>query len=50
MEMIDAFNISREEDVGVIILTGAGDQAFCSGGDQKFEVMVDTLAKTTFHV
>ncbi|PQG37979.1 1,4-dihydroxy-2-naphthoyl-CoA synthase [Enterococcus faecalis] len=36
MEMIDAFNISRDkEDVGVIILTGAGDQAFCSGGDQK---------------
>lgn len=51
MEMIDAFNISRDkEDVGVIILTGAGDQAFCSGGDQKFEVMVGTLAKTTFHV
>ena len=45
MEMIDAFNISRDkEDVGVIILTGAGDQAFCSGGDQKFEVMVGTLA------
>ncbi|MEN8761293.1 MAG: 1,4-dihydroxy-2-naphthoyl-CoA synthase [Thiogranum sp.] len=22
-------------DIGVIILTGAGDQAFCSGGDQK---------------
>ena len=35
MEMIDAFNISRDkEDVGVIILTGAGDQAFCSGGEQ----------------
>ncbi|MFD2307447.1 1,4-dihydroxy-2-naphthoyl-CoA synthase [Enterococcus termitis] len=36
MEMIDAFNISRDkQDVGVIILTGAGDKAFCSGGDQK---------------
>ena len=36
MEMIDAFNISRDkEDVGVIILTGAGDQAFCSGGDNQ---------------
>lgn len=22
-------------DIGVIVLTGAGDQAFCSGGDQK---------------
>ncbi|RST98920.1 1,4-dihydroxy-2-naphthoyl-CoA synthase [Vagococcus vulneris] len=35
-EMIDAFNICRDcEDIGVIILTGAGDKAFCSGGDQK---------------
>ncbi|EPH95567.1 naphthoate synthase [Enterococcus faecalis 13-SD-W-01] len=35
-EMMDAFTISRErQDIGVIILTGAGDNAFCSGGDQK---------------
>jgi len=35
MEMIDAFAHVREErDVGVVILTGEGDQAFCSGGDQ----------------
>lgn len=35
-EMIDAFTISREDsDIGVIILTGAGDNAFCSGGDQS---------------
>lgn len=35
-EMIEAFTICRErQDIGVIILTGAGDQAFCSGGDQK---------------
>lgn len=35
-EMIEAFNISRDrQDIGVIILTGAGDKAFCSGGDQK---------------
>lgn len=35
-EMIDAFTICRDKtDVGVIILTGAGDKAFCSGGDQK---------------
>lgn len=35
-EMIDAFTICRDKtDVGVIILTGAGDRAFCSGGDQK---------------
>ena len=36
MEMIDAFTICREDaDTGVIILTGEGDLAFCSGGDQK---------------
>lgn len=34
-EMIEAFTICRErQDIGVIILTRAGDQAFCSGGDQ----------------
>jgi naphthoate synthase len=36
MEMQDAFADAREDSaVGVIILTGAGDLAFCSGGDQK---------------
>jgi naphthoate synthase len=36
MEMLDAMNICRERnDVGVIILTGAGEKAFCSGGDQN---------------
>lgn len=35
-EMLDAMRICRErEDIGVIILTGAGDKAFCSGGDQN---------------
>lgn len=35
-ELIDAFAMARDDsDVGVIILTGAGDKAFCSGGDQK---------------
>lgn len=35
-EMIEAFTISRDDsDVGVIILTGQGDNAFCSGGDQS---------------
>ena len=35
-EMLDAMSICRERsDIGVIILTGAGDKAFCSGGDQK---------------
>lgn len=36
MEMIDAFNLARDNtSVGVIILTGEGEKAFCSGGDQK---------------
>ncbi|GAB2525224.1 1,4-dihydroxy-2-naphthoyl-CoA synthase [Nocardiopsis aegyptia] len=35
-ELQQAFNIARDDsEVGVIIFTGAGDQAFCSGGDQK---------------
>lgn len=35
-EMIDAFNICRERsDIRVIVLTGIGDKAFCSGGDQN---------------
>ena len=35
-EMLDAMAICRERaDIGVIVLTGAGDKAFCSGGDQK---------------
>ena len=35
-EMLDAMAICRERaDIGVIILTGAGDKAFCSGGDQN---------------
>jgi len=34
--MQHAFADAREdENVGVIILTGAGDMAFCSGGDQR---------------
>ncbi len=35
-EMIDAMNICRERaDIGVVILTGEGGKAFCSGGDQS---------------
>ena len=34
-EMIDAMNICREDEtISVIILTGEGGKAFCSGGDQ----------------
>lgn len=35
-ELIDAFDRAREDaEVGVVVLTGAGDEAFCSGGDQR---------------
>lgn len=36
MEMQQAFEICRNDpDIGVVILTGEGKEAFCSGGDQK---------------
>lgn len=36
MEMIEAMDMAREmQDVGVVVLTGEGDKAFCSGGDQN---------------
>lgn len=36
VEMLDAMQICRERnDIGVIVLTGTGEKAFCSGGDQK---------------
>jgi len=36
IEMQDAFNLARDNDeIGVVVLTGEGPEAFCSGGDQK---------------
>src|SRR3989440_1084424 len=36
VELSDAFTRAREDtDVGVIVLTGEGPLAFCSGGDQR---------------
>jgi naphthoate synthase len=36
VEISQAMELAREDgDVGVIILTGAGPHAFCSGGDQR---------------
>lgn len=36
IQMIEAFDICRErQDIRVVVLTGAGDKAFCSGGDQN---------------
>lgn len=35
-ELIDAFNHTRDDmTTGVVLLTGEGDKAFCSGGDQR---------------
>lgn len=35
-ELLEAFNYCRDNsEIGVIILTGEGDEAFCSGGDQR---------------
>jgi naphthoate synthase len=35
-ELIDAFNRANEDqEVGVVLFTGEGDKAFCSGGDQR---------------
>lgn len=36
MEMAEAMELSRQDSrIGVIILTGEGGKAFCSGGDQR---------------
>ena len=36
LELQAAFRLAHEDNqVGVVVLTGAGDKAFCSGGDQK---------------
>jgi naphthoate synthase len=35
-DLLDAFERCREDpEIGVVILTGAGTEAFCSGGDQR---------------
>ena len=35
-QMIDAFEICRERmDINVVVITGIGEKAFCSGGDQN---------------
>lgn len=36
MDMLDAVAIAREDQsIGVLVLTGIGEKAFCSGGDQN---------------
>jgi naphthoate synthase len=35
-ELLEAFAVCRDDSsIGVVILTGQGNEAFCSGGDQK---------------
>ena len=37
-EMLDAMSICREDpEIRVVILTGIGEKAFCSGGDQNYK-------------
>jgi naphthoate synthase len=58
IELADAFLKAREDSaIGVIILTGAGDEAFCSGGDQRvrgesgyMEDPTDTGTPGRFHI
>jgi naphthoate synthase len=55
MELSDAFNRAREDtEVGVIILTGEGPLAFCSGGDQRVRGDAGYVEESTgvgrFHV
>ena len=36
MELLQAFYVAGwKQDIGAIVLTGAGDKAFCTGGDQS---------------
>jgi naphthoate synthase len=49
-ELIDAFRLVRDDDsIGVVLLTGAGDTAFCSGGDQRVKVRGGYRRETGTH-
>src|SRR5204862_3249716 len=54
VELSEAFTAAREDpEVGVVILTGAGGKAFCSGGDQRSrgdDGYVDEHGVGRFHV
>lgn len=55
VEVDRALMVAREDErVGAIILTGAGDKAFCSGGDQRVRgnsgYQLDENATGRFHV
>ena len=34
-ELVDALNRCFNPEIGVVVLTGAGEKAFCTGGDQS---------------
>jgi 2-ketocyclohexanecarboxyl-CoA hydrolase len=43
-ELIDAFvRANEEKSVNAVVLTGAGEKAFCTGGDQKSHLSEDGL-------
>lgn len=43
-ELIEAFNLAGEEkSANVVVFTGAGEKAFCTGGDQKVHLSNDGL-------
>jgi naphthoate synthase len=45
-EMSDAMRICREnQDINVVVFTGAGDKAFCSGGDQNVKGLGGYIGK-----
>ena len=46
MEMLEAIDIARErQDISVVVLTGIGDKAFCSGGDQNVKGVGGYISK-----
>ncbi len=48
-EMCDAMVISRENpDIFVVVFTGQGDKAFCSGGDQNVKIQGGMSGRTVF--
>lgn len=49
-ELADCFEAAaRDESVGVIVLTGAGGRAFCSGGDVREEDAFDPVKGRAHH-
>ena len=46
IQMLEAMEICRERnDIDVVVFTGIGDKAFCSGGDQNVKELEVMLGK-----